>query len=225
MITEYAVLFALVLLLSFVPVIGPYVKLFNTLVHEVIGHALIARLTGGRVSSVHLFHNTGGMARFHHHKAGRILTIFSGYPAASLVSAAYIYLYRSGYVLELAVFLVILLVISLLFWIRNLTGFFWVVSVLGGFFLLYRYEGEIYLSLIIMIIGVMMLIQAFASAIVVCLLSFSLTQHSGDAQFLAEETRIPAPVWGVIFALFATLCFAAGIFFWFSEDLTIVFNM
>ncbi|WP_171051684.1 M50 family metallopeptidase [Alteribacter natronophilus] len=218
MFNEYAIVFTLVLVLSFIPVIGPYFKLFNTLVHEVIGHAFTARLTGGRVESVHLFHDTGGLARFHHHKAGRILTILAGYPAASLISVLYIYFLKSGFVMELAAAVAVFLLISALFYIRNLIGMLWVMSVLGFSGALFYYTGTDYLTSVVIIIGMMLLIQAPASALTVCILSFSRSHHAGDADFLAAETKIPAPLWGIVFAGQALVCFAAGMIIWFSDD-------
>ena len=56
-------------ILGIIPVVGKYVAVINTFLHEV-GHALIAYLLGGRVHSISLFANTEGTAVTAH--SGRV---------------------------------------------------------------------------------------------------------------------------------------------------------
>ncbi|WP_157911691.1 M50 family metallopeptidase [Alteribacter populi] len=218
--THYFILFLIVIILSHFPIIGPYMKLFNTMIHESLGHALIARITGGRVVSIRLFQNTGGLAIFQHHWIGQVLTIFSGYPLASLMSVVYIYALSLGYYFYIGIALFVLLSYILIFWVRNIVGWVWVLSVMVGIGSLYRFADPYHFELAITIIGLATLIQALSSSWVVFILSLKDSKNAGDASLLAKSTFIPAPVWGMIFLLQAVFFFVWGTLIWFGYDLS-----
>ena len=126
---------ALFLLLAFillkVPVLGKYVSVVYTVFHE-FGHALVSKLTGGHIEKIELFHNSEGVAwssnRFW---LGRVLTGLAGYPFASGV--AYLFLYMIDKEMYNYVFIILFSVISfsLLFWVRNLYGLLWSITIIG----------------------------------------------------------------------------------------------
>nr|WP_272873242.1 M50 family metallopeptidase [Alteribacter salitolerans] len=211
-------MFIFVLTVTYLPVIGSYFRLFNTLIHESLGHALIARLTGGRVVSISLFQNTGGLAVFQHHWFGRVITVFCGYPVSSLMSVVVMYLITQGYFEGVALALFLLLVYVLIFWVRNLVGWFWVFSVIGGMAALYIYAEQRYFELLITVIGVTILIQAFASSWGIFMLSVFRNRQAGDAMLLAEATKVPAVIWGTVFMLQGTFFFIIGTMIFFGYD-------
>ncbi|RNA69328.1 M50 family metallopeptidase [Alteribacter keqinensis] len=214
----YILLFIIVLGITYLPVIGSYFRLFNTLIHESLGHALVARLTGGRVVSISLFQNTGGLAVFQHHWFGRVITVFCGYPVSSLMSVVVIYLITQGYFEEIALGLFILLIYVLIFWVRNLVGWLWVLSVIGGLTAVYIYAEQRYFELLITVIGITILTQAFASSWGIFMLSVFRNRQAGDAMLLAEATKVPAVIWGTVFMLQGTFFFIIGTMIFFGYD-------
>ncbi|WP_026689665.1 M50 family metallopeptidase [Alteribacter aurantiacus] len=220
----YALLFIAVLVMTYLPGVGVYFRLFNTFIHESVGHALVARMTGGRVVSISLFQNTGGLAVFQHHWFGKVITIFSGYPVSSLMSVVVVYAIMQGLYEYVAVGLFSLLVYGLVFWVRNVAGWFWVLSVIGGISIAYMYLDSLYFEILISTIGLTLLIQAFSSSWGIFILSVISSKRAGDTTLLAEATKIPAVVWGIIFMIQGTVFFLTGVLIWFGYDLLTVMN-
>ncbi|SES32736.1 M50 family metallopeptidase [Salipaludibacillus aurantiacus] len=209
---DFLIIFFIVAIISYLPVAGPYFKLFNTMIHE-SGHAFTAVLTGGRVTSVSLFKNTGGLTITRHKGwGGKVLTLLAGYPAASIASVVYIFVLTQHWYDYLAVGLGALLIYSLLFWVRNVLGWLWGLSVCGALYIIYTNQYGNWFEYSITIIGAALLIQAFISCWVIFMLSIKGNGQAGDASALAEATKIPAPFWGFFFLLQGTFFFAFGVF-------------
>ncbi|SDH46994.1 M50 family metallopeptidase [Alteribacillus bidgolensis] len=204
--------------LMYIPVIGPYFSLFNTLVHE-SGHAVTALLTGGEVKSISLFSSTEGVAATHHHRPGLILTSLSGYPFASILSVLFIYMVEKEWYLGAGISLLVLLGYNLIFWVRNLFGIFWILSILTGTYLLWYQSYVDALEYLIIGISLVLWIQAFFSCWHIFLISLKTPKHAGDASVLARLTFIPAQLWGFLFLLQGTLLFMIGCGIWFDVDL------
>jgi uncharacterized membrane protein len=211
-------IFIFVAVVTYIPVIGPYFKLFNTLIHET-GHALIAILTGGRVQSISLFTNTGGLAvTSHRGLMGRVMTLFAGYPTASLFSVVYIYALSEGWYEYIAMTLAVILIYNLIFWVRNIMGWVWILSVLGGLYFLYTNQYWSGFQISLTIIGLTLLIQAFLSSWVIFSMTLKDKYQAGDASMLANTTKIPSIVWGGIFVLQGASFFILGVFIWLGYD-------
>jgi len=211
--TEILIIAAFVLMLTYVPVAGKYVSLFNTMIHE-SGHALMARLLGGRVLSVHLYSNTEGMAETTHNSwLARVLTRFIGYPFASMISVAAIYGMVNGYMMFVAMGLTIFLAYNLLFWVRNIVGWLWTLSALTLLYGLYIGGYDQYFQWTLNAIVIAVWIQALVSAWEILILSIRNRKDAGDASILARLTLIPAVVWRLVFAVQATILFIQGFYF------------
>jgi hypothetical protein len=209
---DFIIIFIIVAIISYLPVAGPYFKLFNTMVHE-SGHAFAAVLTGGRVTSVSLFKNTGGLTITRHRGwGGKVLTLLAGYPAASAASAVYIFALTQNWYDYIALGLGALLIYNLLFWVRNVIGWLWGLSVCGTLYFIYTNQYGNWFEYTITIIGAVLLIQAFISCWVIFMLSIKGNGQAGDASALAEATKVPAPFWGFFFLFQGTFFFVCGVF-------------
>lgn len=191
---------AIALILLKIPIVGKYIALVNTLVHEV-GHAMVSLLTGGRVDRIELFANTEGTAwssnRFW---LGRVLTSLAGYPAASGTALAYLYLIKNEYYIYILISLIVILITSFIFWIRNLYGFLWTISFISLFGVLIMYGNSTIMENVLLLITAIIFVQSILSAFTIFILSFSQPTDAGDATNLWKSIIfIPSPVWGTFF--------------------------
>lgn len=199
-----------------IPVIGKYVAVINTFLHEV-GHALMAYLLGGRVYSISLFANTEGTAVTAH--GGRVaqnLTSFAGYPFSSVCGFVMVWAIKNGYSSYVLLGWCSLLIVAFFLWIRNFYGFFWSVSFgLISYYVMFENTGL--KEPFIYFITAVVVVQSVVSALTILYLSIAEPEDSGDAANLARSTvLIPACVWGIIFA-------GQAIFFLFKEIQFILF--
>lgn len=188
------------LILLKIPVIGKYVAVVNTLVHEV-GHAIMSVLTGGSVEKIELFANTEGTAwssnRFW---LGRVLTSIAGYPTASGTALVYLYLIKNEMYVYVLISLIMILVISFIFWIRNTYGFFWVISLMLLFGMLILYGTSMVTENILLLITSIIFVESILSAFEIFVMSFSQPTRAGDATNLWKSIIfIPSPIWGTFF--------------------------
>lgn len=209
---DYAILFSshilAVLILLKTPIIGKYLSVTNTLVHEV-SHAIMAILTGGKVDKLELFANTEGAA--HHrsrYRIGKILTSFAGYPASSLTAILFIQMLIAGKYTHVLISMFLLLTISLIFWIRNIYGVIWIVSFISLFIGLLWLDQEIINKHVVFFITAIIYIESIRTAFTILLLSWLKPHDAGDAKNLSDSTIIiPAQIWGL---LFFAISIAAG---------------
>ncbi|MFZ4452411.1 M50 family metallopeptidase [Salibacterium aidingense] len=197
----------------YLPVIGTYLSTFHTLVHE-CGHAAAALLTGGHVSSISLFSSREGAAGTRHHKPGLLITSLAGYPFASMVSVLFMYGLSMNWFAGLGIGVLVLLIISLFFWIRNPFGVFWVLSLLGAGLLVWYYEWFPILETVLRAGGLVLLVQASISSWDVFLLSFRNPDKAGDAWILSRLTFVPTPIWGTFFLTQGAFFFGWGLLLW-----------
>lgn len=187
-------------LLGIIPVVGKYVAVINTFLHEV-GHALMAYLLGGRVHSISLFANTEGTAVTAH--SGRLaqnFTAFAGYPFSSFCGFVMVWAIKNGYSSYILLGWSSLLVIAFLLWIRNLYGFFWAVS-FGAITYYVMFQNVALKQPFVYFITAVVVVQSVISALIILYLSITRSEDSGDAAHLARSTKfIPAFVWGLFFA-------------------------
>lgn len=215
---EYILFFSVIATISFVPIIGPYISMFNTMVHE-SAHALVATLTGGQVVAISIFRNTSGLAEFRHRSwFGRVLTYAAGYPLASVFSVAYLYALSMDLFLYVGMVIFLLLAYNLFFWVRNLVGWIWVLTVILGLSFLYYNEYMYWYEIVLDIIGLSLLVQAFITCWIIFVLSVKQRDQAGDTTMLAKSTFLPASFWGFIFLAQGTVFFIMGSLIWFGFD-------
>ncbi|RSL33344.1 M50 family peptidase [Salibacterium salarium] len=200
-------------ILMYVPVIGSYLSIFYTLIHE-SGHALAAVLTGGKVKSISLFSNTEGLASTRHHKFGFFITSIAGYPFASIVSVLFMYVLQNEWYNELGIALLVYLVFSALFWVRNSYGVFWITTILLMAYFIWSQHADKILVYVLTGVGFILLVQAFISCWHILILSIRSPESAGDASMLSRLSFIPAPFWGFLFFMQGMFFFALGCGVW-----------
>ncbi len=203
---EYELILAVVLAiaLNYIPYVGKFFKVFNTLVHE-NAHAFMSLIASGEVVSIHLFSNAEGSATTKpKNSISKFLIALSGYVFASVFSFVLAYwVYIEAYGIILYAFLT-LAVLNLLLWVRNTYGVIWLIVIclgIGSIFYFDLQEAKKYTALLISAIVV---IDAFVSACIILYLSIKNPRQSGDAKSLQQFTYLPAFFWGLIFFLQAT---------------------
>ncbi|MDZ5784476.1 M50 family metallopeptidase [Marinococcus luteus] len=208
--------------LTYTPVLGTYLSLFQTMVHE-NGHAFMALATGGKVRSISLFYTREGLAETGHKgKLGQALTTFAGYPFASGMALLYSWVFTSGWYSGLMIALVALFIWNTLLWVRNPAGIIWGLAASGGGLYLLIENMVMLMMWIMFILGVLLVIQSVRSAWIILQRSLQMPGDAGDATGMHRVSRIPAQVWGV---LFFTLALAAAWFsagFWLQWDSSIL---
>ena len=196
----------LTLLLIKIPIISKFFKVINTAVHE-LGHAIVSLLLSGKVQKIELFSNSEGVTVTHCSRTWKAFFVsLAGYPFASAASYFCFYLLSKGFEKELIIGFVVLFVLMLLLWIRNLYGFFWVIFFSGGnIALLYYVANPKILFLVALFYVTVLFTESLFSSLVILHLSFRTPQQAGDASNLRNYTHIPAWFWGVLFA--ASSCY------------------
>lgn len=183
-----------------IPILGVYIALCNTLLHEIF-HVICAVCFSGRIGhKITLNNDASGLAitsvksRF-----ARVLILYSGYTGSSLTAIGLFYFVNKGYFNIIISLFIILAVISVLLWVRNFYGFFWAisfVSILG--FLVYK-KYEIVIMHTSIFLSSVVLLESIFTAFTVFKLSFIQRKDAGDATSLAQATYIPAAFWGTVF--------------------------
>ncbi|GEK57189.1 hypothetical protein CHL76_02505 [Marinococcus halophilus] len=208
--------------LTYTPVVGTYLSLFQTLVHE-NGHAFMALATGGKVRSISLFYTREGLAETGHKgKLGQALTTFAGYPFASGMALLYSWIFTSGWYSGLMLGLVGLFIWNTLFWVRNPAGIIWgLAASAGGLYVLIE-NMEILKIWIMFILGVLLLTQSVRSAWIILQRSLRMPGDAGDATGMHRVSRVPSQAWGVLFFAMALAAawFSAG--FWLQWDSSVL---
>lgn len=203
------IVFIFAFVLTFVPYINKYLTLINTFFHE-SGHALTTLLTGGRNKSISLFKNGSGLAVSGTPSSfSRFFVLLSGYTSASATGYGLYFALSCGYVSLVFWFFSCLILINLIFWIRNWFGFAWLLSLLGVFSLLYFYAKPQIIETVLLFFAFVLIIESSKSAWAILKLSYKNPANAGDATYLRDLTKVPALFWGVLF--FVQGCFFAGL--------------
>lgn len=197
---KFIIFIIIAFILLKMPVIGKYIAVINTLIHEV-GHALVAMFTFGKVEKIELFANTSGTAwsssRFW---IGRVLTSLAGYPFASATSYLFLYLIINQKYIYVLGILLIMLVFSFILWVRNLYGFFWIITFLVFMNGLIIYDNATLTYNILLFITTIIFMESISSAFDIFKLSFTQPTKAGDATSLWKSIIFaPSPIWGTFF--------------------------
>lgn len=186
-------------LVSFIPLLRTLFCSFHTLIHE-IGHAFAALLTSGKVYKIYLFANTEGLAKTSYRSIlSGIFIFYFGYTFATLMAVLSFHFIFNGQLTALYYLYISLSLLSLLFWVRNLYGIFWVLLFLGSAILLEYYHLAGIREAFVLFFSSILLVQSVLSAFHIFYLSITNARDAGDATGLAELTYIPAFVWGLLF--------------------------
>lgn len=182
-----------------IPIIGNYIAVINTLIHE-SGHALIA-LFGGNVERISLFMNAEGVTYSKQSTwIGSFFTSMAGYVFSSFMAFLSFWLIGKKKYTILIDILLGFIVMNLIFWVRNPYGLFWLCS-FGLIFLLLLIKGSPnIINNLLLLIASILLVDSIKSAYEILLISLVDPGAAGDASNLAHITvLIPAQLWGIFF--------------------------
>ncbi len=130
----------------------------------------------------------------------QFLTSLSGYVFASFMGFFFFYLIVKGHYRWMVYILLAILLINVVFWVRNIYGVFWIVTFGAGFIWLLRAGHQTVIQYVLVFIACLIMVEAVSSAFEIMLLSLFAPAQAGDAANLARIVPlIPTPVFGVIF--------------------------
>ncbi len=178
--------------------------------HE-MSHGIAALITGGSILKIELFTNGAGLCTTQ--GGWRFFISFMGYAGATFWGWG-IYLLASAHqriAQGFAIFIFLLIISSIIFWVRDLLTLF-ILLVLAGMFLLTirsfsgirenkkSSKGLVYLQKTLQLFGLLILLNSLFSP-------FYLLdgRHVGDGAALSSITLIPEVVWVVIWCGLAIL--------------------
>ncbi len=189
----------LAFLLVNIPIIGNYISIINTVIHE-SGHAFIS-LFGGHVESISLFTNSAGVT--YGTESIWIINFFTsiaGYVVSSLMAILSFWLIQKKQYTFLIDILLGFILLNLIFWVRNPYGIFWLVS-FGLIFLSLLIKGsKVLINNLLLLIASVLLVESIGSAYDILIISMMHPQSAGDATNLSNLTVIlPAQAWGIFF--------------------------
>jgi hypothetical protein len=197
--TKFFLFLVIAVVLIKIPLIGNYVEIINTLIHE-SGHAFIA-LLGGNVETISLFMNSEGVTYSSQSTwLGSFFTSLAGYSFSSFMAFLSFWLISKKKETMLIDILLGFIALNLIFWVRNPYGLFWLVS-FGLIFLYLLIKGsQKFRNNLLLLIASVILVDSVKSAYEILLISFFQPQTSGDAGNLTALTRfIPVQLWGIFF--------------------------
>ncbi len=199
-----------------IPIIGKYVNVCYTLLHE-FGHALFSILLGGRVESISLFSNTEGVAvTTNSNWLARIITSLAGYPFASFCSLVMFWAILHGFEDYILIGLFVIVCITFLVWIRNLYGLIWIISFGGIIWLFISGYLPQFKEYFILFISSVVFVQSIYNSFIILYLSIFKPLNAGDTTNLAKSTLIIPPfVWGLLFAIQSVYFAYKGLELWY----------
>jgi hypothetical protein len=182
------------LLLVLLPATWPRVRLGVTVAHEA-GHAIVAVLVGRRLQSIRLHSDTSGLtvSRGKPRGPGVVAMLAAGYLAPALLGLGAALLLGAGYTVAL-LWLVLLVLVALLVWVRNLYGLLVLVVGGAGLLVLTWYAGETVQSVAAYLLTWLLLLAA-PRPLVELLASGRRRRRTSDADQLAGLTHLPAVLW------------------------------
>jgi len=187
---------------SFLPIVGRYIAIVNTLIHEV-WHVFAAIISGRKFRLVHkikLNRDASGTALTQTDSwIGRIFIAYMGYTGSSVTAYGLFYLLMKEHYIAILCIFACVACISLVLWVRNLYGLFWTISFLAFNFWMFYYDKPLILQHASIFFSCVVLVQSVWTAFIVFRLSIKQSKNAGDATALAEATKIPAFIWGVVF--------------------------
>ncbi|MCO4798382.1 MAG: M50 family metallopeptidase [Colwelliaceae bacterium] len=198
----WIILLSAALLLE-IPFLSIPLKWFESYFHE-ISHGLAALLTGGSIVKIQLFPNGAGLCTTR--GGSNFLISFFGY-AGAVFWGVVIYWFASMHQRLAQIFSVIiaiLLISTIVFWVRDLFSFVIMAVLLSMTLLKFKLQNLLYFQLSLQLIGATILLNSIKSP------WYLIDGRSlGDGAALANITTLPELVWVCIWFALGVL----GIFF------------
>jgi hypothetical protein len=171
------------------PIVSIPFKWLESYFHE-ISHGMAALVSGGSIVQIQLFPNGAGLCTTQGGVA--FLISFFGY-AGAIIWGTLIYSLAGKHqrMAQLfSAFIILLLVSSMIFWVRDLLTFVIVTVLLVLFVLMHKFEQIKYLQNFMQLIGALVLLNSLFSP-----LYLVDGRNLGDGASLANLTAIPEIVW------------------------------
>jgi len=181
------------------PIISVPFKWLESYFHE-ISHGISALVTGGTILQIQLFPNGAGLCTT---RGGLSFVIsFMGY-AGAIFWGTLIYAIASVHQRIAQVFsglVICLLILSLVFWVRDILSFIIVTVLLVIFVAQFKLPKSNYLQMALKLTGILVLVNSLYSP------WYLIDGRSlGDGAALAELTMIPEFIWVLIWSLLGLL--------------------
>ncbi|REE83950.1 peptidase M50B-like protein [Paenibacillus taihuensis] len=201
---KYIGYFALAFIVIHIPIIGPFFRIANTLIHE-SSHAIVSLILQGKVLQIRLFANTEGVTyTMSSSYLASMVTSAAGYVGSSLAAYGLSLLCARGKHTVTLWFFAILAAVNVLLWVRNLFGVVWLLIFIALLvFALWR-KGN-WVSALSIGLFAFVLAESVSSSYTILWLSLHTPAGAGDAAGLANKTGLPAGFWGIFFMLQASL--------------------
>lgn len=170
------------------------VRLGITVVHEA-GHALVAVLVGRRLAGIRLHSDTSGVtvSRGRPRGPGMVLMLAAGYVAPGLLGLMAALLLAAGHALGL-LWLLVLVLLAILVWVRNGYGLLTVVVLGAGLAAVSMYAAGQVQSVIAYLVAWLLLLAA-PRPLLELLGRGKAGRRGSDADQLARLTRVPSLLW------------------------------
>lgn len=187
--------------LNYLPKIGRIFKGFNTMIHET-GHAIMSLLFSGEVVSIDILHSGEGIATTKSKSwIAKFLVSIAGYPFSSIISFLFAYLIYRNHAEYILYTIISIAVINIIFWVRNLYGLIWLISLLLLMFLIYYFRLEQVKYYAALSIASFVFIDALFSSWYLLFISLKEPKKAGDAKNLQTFALLPAFIWALFFFL------------------------
>ncbi|KAF9904240.1 hypothetical protein EC991_002895 [Linnemannia zychae] len=181
-------------------------KLVTIGLHE-FGHACMACVSGGKVKSITVDPNLGGLTTYVGNRRTQCLALPAGYLGSSFLGAILVFCAFNVVASKGAAIMLILCLVLTIFWARNLLAFGVCLFFAGITGLLWWLNGGEYLKYFTLFLGVMSCIYSILEILDMLVLRKS---NGSDAEQFAEKYGIfPAQGWGFIW-LIISLIFLVG---------------
>lgn len=185
----------------------PVTRIIVTIAHEA-GHAVMALLTGRRLTGIRLHGDTSGLtvSRGRPNGPGFVLTAFAGYPAPGLLGLGAALLLAQGRAV-LMLWILVLVLAGMLLMIRNFYGLLVLVAGVAALGVASWYLPALQQSWLAYLVTWFLLLAAPRPVV-------ELARHptaQSDSALLARATRMPRGLWNLSFGICTLACLAAGI--------------
>lgn len=200
---QFYTILILCCVIMYLPFIGKYIRLLNTVIHEA-AHAFVALILRCKVDKINLFSNLEGCTYIYANKFKTTIIALMGYPMSAVAAFGIFALLKYNYANIYIITLCFLLFIALILYIRNAFGIVWIISFLAlNIFLLYKGNIKI-INFIVLIYACITFLESIISVFQIVILSIKDSKSAGDATIIAKHTHIPAFIVALVF-LFVNL--------------------
>jgi len=195
---SFYILLLVAVFLTRIPLIGPYFRGINTLIHEA-GHVIATLLVSGEVIAVNLFaDNSGTTVTKAKGKLSQIFISISGYPVSALMGLLCLFLLYKGYYLYIMFSFTSITLIIMVLSLRNMYGLFWAGTFVVLNLLIIYFNNKNLIYLFSAFYTLVVFTDAIISSVILMILAMKQPKKAGDATNLSKTTKIPAAIWAFL---------------------------